>query len=515
MNSVRTLKKWAALALSALLLAACAPAPSTAAPSKAAASSAAPAKPTAVKIALGSEPDNLDPMRSAATDTSSVMMNVFDGLLGFDTKGEFIPSIAESYTVSPDELTYTFKIKQGIKFHDGKPCNAQDVKYTYETLAGLAGGEALSSTLKQVLAKVEAPDDHTVVMTLKAKDAGFLSKATISIVQKGYDKNASQPIGTGPYKFVEYIKGQKVVLEKNPAYSTMADRKPTVDRVEFVITTDENAKLMALKAGDLDIAGVSATNVSALQKDFTIVQGPQNMVQLLALNHKVKPLDDLRVRQAIAYAINKDEIISAVAGGNGAKVESFLSPSMAVFYNGQVKAYATDIEKAKALLKEAGQEKGFTLNVKVPSNYQFHVDTAQVIKNQLAKIGITVNIQLIEWAQWLDGVYTKRDYEGTIIGHSGKLDPQDFLNRFSTPYGKNYFNFSFPAYDELIVKGSSTSKQEERIKYYKDAQQMLVDQAAAIYIQDPYLNFAVSKRVQGLKIHPVTFFNLCDLSVKA
>lgn len=513
------LKKLAVVLLAAALtFSGCAGAGASAGTSASAAPAAAtatPAQPTSIKIALGSEPDNLDPMLSAATDTSSVMMNVFEGLLGFNTKGEFIPAIAESYTISEDELTYTFTIKQGIQFHDGKSCTAQDVKYTYDKLAGLDGGTPLNTTLSKELEKVDCPDDYTAVLTLKNKDAGFLSKATISIVEKDYEQNSTQPIGTGPYKFAEYVKGQKLVLEKNDAYNTITDRKPTIDRVEFEIMTDENAKLMALKSGDLDIAGVSSTNVPALKDEFTIVQGPQNMVQVFALNNKVKPLDDVRVRQAICYAIDKDEIINVVSGGNGAKVESFLSPSMATYYNDKLNAYTLNLDKAKELLTDAGYANGFDLTIKVPSNYQTHIDTAQVIKDELAKIGINVNIELVEWAQWLDGVYTNRDYEATIIGHSGKLDPQDFLNRFSSTYAKNYFNFSDADYDALIEKAASTADQAARADYYKQCQQLLVDKAASVFIQDPYINFAVAKRVEGLKIYPVTFFNLCDLTVVA
>lgn len=468
-----------------------------------------------VKVALGSEPDNLDPMLSAATDTASVMMNVFEGLMGFNEKGEFIPAIAESYTISEDELTYTFKIKKGIKFHDGKDCTAKDVKYTYEKLAGLTGGEPLNSTLNQELAKVECPDDYTVVLALKNKDAGFMSKATISITEAGYENNSTQPIGTGPFKFVEYIQGQKVVLEKNNDYSTIADRKPSIDRVEFIIMTDENAKLMALKSGSLDIAGISSANISALGSDFNIVQGPQNMVQLLALNNKVEPLNNAKVRQAINYAINKEEIINTVVNGSGTRVDSFLSPSMATYYNDKLTVYNTDIDKAKGLLKEAGYEKGFTMTITVPSNYQTHVDTAQVIKDQLSKIGVNAEIKLIEWAQWLEGVYTNRDYEATIIGHSGKLDPQDFLNRFETNYARNYFNYSNAAYDELIAKAASTADETARAGYYKQCQQILVDEAAAVYIQDPNIVFAVNKNVEGLKLYPVTFFNMSDITVKS
>lgn len=519
---MKQLKKLTVFLLAAMILAVtgCSatnttPAPESGAPdaSGTPAATSAPEK-TTVRVALGSEPDNLDPMLSAATDTASVMMNVFEGLLGFNQKGEFVPAIAESYTVSPDELTYTFTIKQGIHFHDGQECTADDVKYTYEKLAGLDGTEPLNSTLSAELALVECPDPYTVVLTLNTKDAGFLSKAIISIEEKDYAENSTHPIGTGPYKFVEYVEGQKIVLEKNDGYTTSADRMPSVDRVEFMIMTDENAKLMALKSGSLDIAGINSNNISALGSDFDIVQGPQNMVQVFALNNQVEPLDDLKVRQAISYAIDKDEIINAVVNGDGTRVESFLSPSMPLYYNDEVQGHDTDIEKAKSLLAEAGYADGFDLNVKVPSNYQTHVDTAQVIKDQLGKIGVNVNIELVEWAQWLEGVYTNREYEATIIGHSGKLDPQDFLNRFDTGYARNYFNFSNAEYDALIASAASTSDQSARAGYYKQCQQMLVDQAASVFIQDPHIIFAVSRHVKGLRIYPVTFFNMSDITVE-
>lgn len=473
----------------------------------------APASGGTVRVALASEPDNLDPMLSAATDTSAVMMNVFEGLLGFDDKGNFIPAIAESHSISDDRLSYTFKLKKGITFHDGKPCTAKDVKYTYEKLAGLSGGEALSSTLSKNLAKVETPDDYTVVLTLREMDAGFLSKAILSITEENYENNSTQPIGTGPFKFVEYIQGQKLVLEKNDGYSTNKDNMPSIDKVEFKIMTDENAKLMALKSGDLDIAGITSNNIEALGDKFDIVEGPQNMVQLMALNNSVEPLGDVKVRKAICYAIDKEEIISSVVNGSGTRVDSFLSPSMASYYNDKLTTYNVDLEKAKALLKEAGFENGFDLTITVPSNYQTHVDTAQVIQNQLAKIGINVKIELVEWAQWLENVYTNAQYEATIIGHSGKLDPQDFLNRFTTTYAKNYFKFSNAKYDELVAKGAATTDSTERAGYYKECQQLLVDEAAAVYIQDPSIVYAVNKKVSGLKIYPVTFFNMREVTV--
>lgn len=461
-----------------------------------------------LKIAVNAEPDNLNPMLSAASDTQGIMMNIYEGLLAFDAEGNFIPALAESYTISEDELTYSFTLKQGIKFHDGKDFSAKDVKYTYEKLAGLNGEEPLSKTLADVLEAVETPDDYTVNFKLKHIDAGFLCRCIISIQEEGYEDDSTKPIGTGPFKFTEYVQGQKLVMEKNPEYHTIEDRIPEIEKVEFRIMTDSNAILMALKSGDLDIAQVDPANLEVLGDKFSITESHQNMVQLMALNNTVAPLDNEKVRQAINYAIDKQEIIDTVMKGHGIKLQSFLSPAMAYYYNENIKGYEQDLEKSKALLAEAGYEDGFTMTITVPSNYQTHVNTAQIIKSQLEKVGIVAEIQLVEWAQWLDQVYTKADYEASIVGHSGKLDPQDFLNRFTSTYGKNYFKYSNPEYDAKIEAAASTTDQAERAAIYKECQQMLADQAVAVYIQDPHLIYAVNKKYTNMKLYPVTFYDM-------
>lgn len=465
------------------------------------------AKTAPLKIAVSAEPDNLNPMLSAASDTQGILMNMFEGLLA-DTEGNFIPALAESYTISEDELTYSFTLKQGIKFHDGKDFSAKDVKYTYEKLAGLNGEAPLNKTLADVLEAVTTPDDYTVNLKLKHVDAGFLCRCTIFIQEEGYDNDGTKPNGTGPYKFTEYVQGQKLVMEKNPEYHTIEERIPEVEKVEFRIMTDSNAVLMALKSGDLDIAQVDPTNLEVLGDKFTITEDRQNKVQLMALNNTVAPFDNEKVRQAVNYAIDKQEIIDTVMKGYGIKLQSFLSPAMAYYYNDDIKGYEQDLEKSKALLAEAGYEDGFTMTITVPSNYQMHVNTAQIIKSQLEKVGIVAEIQLVEWAQWLDQVNTKADYQASIIGHSGKLDPQDFLNRFSSTYAKNYFKYADPEYDAKIEAAAATTDQAERAAIYKECQQMLADHAAAVYIQDPYLIYAVNKKYTNLKIYPVTFFDM-------
>lgn len=213
--------------------------------------------------------------------------------------------------------------------------------------------------------------------------------------------------------------------------------------------TDASSVVTALRSGQLDFASVSVDNANALAEDFDIYNSAQNMVQIFALNNSIEPLNDVRVRQAINYAINKDAVIEGVFDGYATKLYSNFSPVMAVYYNDQLEdTYPTDVEKAKELLKEAGYENGFDLTITVPANYANHVDTALIFADQLAQVGINVHVETIEWATWLEDVYSNAQYESTVIGLTGKLDPDSVLGRFETTYSKNFFKFSNARYDD-------------------------------------------------------------------
>lgn len=464
-----------------------------------------------VRVAMATEPDNLDPYLSAATDTNSMMDNVFDGLFEAGENGELVPAIAESFQVSEDGLTYTFKLKQGVTFHDGSALTSEDVYYSYAKLAGLNGQEPLSSKFSGI-ASIETPDDYTVIVKLKERDAAFLAANIAAIVPKDYEKQSEQPVGAGPFKFTEYQPGQQLVLEKNENFYDK-EHTPKLARIEFKIMPDTNASVLALQSGDIDmIPGVSAQGVLQLGDGYTIVSGPQNMVQLMALNNSVKPLGDVKVRQAINYAIDKDVIIQTVADGNGTKLGSNMSPAMKLYYQeGLENRYTPDAEKAKQLLKEAGYENGFDLTITVPSNYQFHVDTAQVISEQLKNVGIRVTIKQIEWSSWLEDVYNNAKYEATIIGLTGKLDPHEVLGRYETTYAKNFYKFSNSEFDGLLGQARTELNETKRADLYKQAQTILTEQAVAVFIMDPSRNTAMKKNLHGFKMYPVQKYDFAAM----
>jgi len=454
-----------------------------------------------VVVAVPQDPDFLDPHKAVASGTQEMMFNVFEGLLKADDKGSLVTAVAEKYSISEDGLTYTFTLRKGVKFHNGDPVTIEDVKYSFDRLMGVGTDTPLSSAFKAV-ESVETPDDQTIVFKLKQINASFLVNFTQAILPKDVEDPNKNPIGTGPFKFVEYIPSQRVVIKKFDGYWQQGI--PKLDEVEFRIM-DSQAALMSLQAGEIDMfPRIANEQVELLGDQFKVIRGMQNMVQLMTMNFKEEPFSDIKVRKAINYAIDTDEIIEAVALGYGTKLGSNMSPVVANYYQeGLENIYDQNIEKAKGLLKEAGYENGFKTTITVPSNYKFHVDTAQVIANQLEKAGITAEIEQVEWSVWLERVYQGRDYKMTIIGLTGKLDPHQDLMRYESSYPSNFFNYSNSKYDELIAQALLEVDAAKRAALYKEAQRILSEDAAAVYIMDPNFTVALKKNLDGYKLYPI------------
>ncbi len=463
-----------------------------------------------VVVVVPQDPDYLDPHLAAAAGTQEMMFNVFEGLVKPDNQGHIHPAVASDYTVSEDGLVYTFTLRKGIKFHNGNLVTVDDVKYSLERLMGVETGEPLAASFT-VIDNIETPDQQTVVITLKEFDASFLANLTVAILPEDNADHNLNPIGTGPFKFIEYVPEQRVVIEKFADY--WKEGVPYVDKVEFRIIPDNEAALLSFKSGAIDIyPRIANERLEELGSEFHYVQGMQNMVQLMTMNIAHKPFDDIRVRRAINYAIDVDEIIEAVAFGLGTKLGSNMSPVMPQYYQeGLESTYNLNIERAKELLTEAGYEDGFKTVISVPANYQFHVDTAQVIASQLQKVGIDVDIELVEWGVWLDRIYRGRDYEMTIIGFTGKLDPHKILGRFTSDYDANFLNYNNSEYDELIKQATKTVDLEQRAELYRRAQQILTEDAAAVYIMDPNFAVAMKQNIQGYIIYPLDVLDMSTI----
>lgn len=465
-----------------------------------------------LRINVASEPDSFFPWESAAADTAAIYYNIFDGLFSFDERGKIHPALCESYEISSDKLTYTFRLRQGVKFHNGADFTSTDCFYTYENLAGLNGKAVKSDMMASSIESIEAPDRYTFVIKTKNPLGGFLALNICPILPVGYTNHAENPIGTGAYKFVEYQPHEKVVLEKNENYWN-SENEPKIHRIEIYVMSDEKAILSALQAKKLDIGQMlSAENAKSLEKKFRLFSAPQNMVQVLGLNNSVKPFDNPLVRQAITMAINKDEVIDGAMDGFGTKLYSNFSPVLGEYYNDRLsEIYKNDAAAAKSLLASAGYGNGFDLEITVPINYRIHVDTAQIVARQLEQIGIRCNIKPVDWADWLDQVYTKFDYQATIIAFGGKLEPGEVLQRYFSSYKRNFTRYNNPVFDETFTKAGLETDLTKRIKYYKYCQELLAKSAPAVFIADPNNTVLLRKDVRGFDVYPVLFYNFAKM----
>lgn len=438
------------------------------------------------------------------------MLNVFEGLVRFDSTGAVVPGLAKSWVISEDGLTYTFSLHDNVNFHNGQHLTSDDVVYSYECIAGLHGREAISSKFACV-SDVEATDEYTVVITLSEPNASFLQLTKVAVLPRGYEDQETSPVGAGPFRFVEYVPGQRVVLEKNPDYYDES-HAARIDRAEIYIMTDESAVIQALQSGQLDLASVTGNNAEILSGQFDIYSNPSNTVQLFAMNNKVEPFQDIRVRQAINYAINKQDIIAGAFDGYATELYSNFSPVMGAYYNDELSdVYSYNVEKAKELMADAGYADGFSIHITVPSNYQKHIDTAQIIAEALKQINITCEIQLIEWGAWAEDVYANAQYETTVIGLTGKLDPNDILCRFVSTYPKNFFQYNNAEYDELIAKAMTETDETVRAGYYKECQRILTNDAVAVWTCDPNNIIVCRTDLKGYTAYPISFTDLTAL----
>lgn len=459
-----------------------------------------------IVVGITNDLDSLDPHKAVAAGTREVLFNIFEGLVKPDSNGNLVPAVASDYDISEDGMKYTFILKDGVKFHNGKIVTADDVVYSLKRCAGLL--EENDPDVKQVsalsvISEINIVDEKTIELILSEPNTELIGYLTCAIVPADYTEQDTKPVGTGPFRFVSYEALGSLCMEKNEDY--YIEGVPYLDQVTFKICADTDSAFMELVAGSIDVFPyLTQAQASQLTGKFNIEVGNTNLVQALFLNNAVEPFQDIRVRQALCYAIDRQAIIDLVAGGNGTIIGSNMFPNFKKYFaEDLVNAYSYDITKAKELLKEAGYENGFEFTITVPSNYQFHVDTAQVIVEQLKQIGVTAKIQLIEWASWLTDVYHDRKFESTIIGLDSELAPGDILLRYNSDSSKNFLNYANTEFDELYQKAIKTTKEEEKVEYYQQLQTLLSEDAASVYIQDPASLVAVNKELGGYTFYPV------------
>ena len=390
-------------------------------------------------------------------------------------------------------------MRDGITFHDGTPVTIEDVKYSIDRYAEIQGE---SSAFSSLVDSVEVQDDKTLVVNLKESYSEFLPMMTIAIIPKSNEDPAGNPIGTGPFKYVSYTPGQNLELEKYDGY--WQESVPSLDSVEFKFIADVDTAFVELQAGTIDILKyLTSAQAETLGDDYNIVQGSMNLVHAMYLNSAYEPLSNTEVRQALCYAVDRDAINNFIFGGKSHIIGSHMIPAMSKYYEPEAETvYSYDPEKAKELLADAGYADGFDLEITVPSSYSQHVDSAQIIADELSQVGVNVTLNQVEWSTWLQDVYKGGNFQATVIGFDGTLAPSDWLKKYVTDDAKNFMHYSNTEYDDVFNTAYTTVDDDVKVENYKKAQMILAEDAAAVYIEDPANLVAVSKKFGGYTFYP-------------
>jgi len=433
-----------------------------------------------LRVVVSAEPQGLDPTTNTAAVVDRIFYNnTYEGLTKLDRTGSVVPGLAESWTFSDDGLNWTFNLRQGVTFHDGSAFTAADVVFTIERNQTTDESIAIvNPRFYEAIESVVAADDHTVNMTLSTFDSSFLfnlARGDSAILSANYagDLNAA-PNGTGPFSFVERVPASSLTLAKNENY--YIEGLPYLDGVVFSFIPDPTAAFSAIQAGDVDVlarSNVENAPAAAADPNLTVFNGASTGEVILSMNNRSAPFNDKRVRQAVAYALNRQDIIDIAQFGFGVPVGSHMSP-VNENYVDTTWRYQQDQDKARALLAEAGFADGLNVVMKIPSTFSYATSTAQVVQQMMADVGITAEIQLVDFpGQWLEEVFFDPwDYQMSIIAHVEEFD----IGIYSNP--NYYYGYSSAAFDDALSRAQSEPDPVERKQLYAIAQFLIAEDVA-------------------------------------
>ncbi len=442
------------------------------------ATGAAFAQPTEIRIGVALEPPVLDPTANAAEAVDVVVyQNVFEGLTRIDQNGAVQPGLADSWTISNDGLTFTFNLHEGVTFHDGSTFDAEDVKFTFERILAEDSVNA-QKALYEPIETVTIIDPQTVQFTLARSDGLFLFNLgrgdAVIVAPESADNNASDPIGTGPFAFVQWDRGSRVILER---YAPYWGETPALTQATYLFISDTATLTNALLAGDVDGTNNFAPEALAVFENnpqFKVLVGSTEGETILGTNNAKAPFDDLRVRQAMAHALNRQEIIDGATYGYGVPIGTHFAPHHP-YYLDLTGTYPYDPEAARVLLSEAGYADGFSATLKLPPVAYARL-SGQIIASQFANVGIKLQLINVEWAQWLEDVLTNKDFDLTIISH---VEPFDIGIYADPNYYFGYNNADVQALNETL---NATTDEAERQRIAQDIQTIISDDAVNGYL---------------------------------
>ncbi|MED4582303.1 ABC transporter substrate-binding protein [Brevibacillus choshinensis] len=415
------------------------------------------------------------------------LLHVQEMLVTIDEKMNIIPLLAEKWETSQDGKTVTFPLRKGVTFHNGKEMKSEDVKYSIERFMKVAARKGEFSMVESI----ESKDDFTVVFHLKEPSGVFLASLAnpynpAVIMPKGIAEeqkdNIVTPIGTGPFQFVKWEQGKQLVLKRFDKYVPAAGetsgfggaKKPYVDEVVFKPISEASVRLTALETGEIDLAtDILPKDVKRLSTSKELVLSQETSMNwgYLFFGFKKPPFDNLKMRQAVAYAINKKEIVDVATWGLGKVASSPVYPETEWYSDAHAADYQQDLEKAKQLLKEAGYN-GEKITISTAKAYDHHQKAAMTIQGQLKKIGMNVDVEILEWASFISERANAGDYHLAVSHITPRPDPNQIYYAYT--HSKSNFNgYKNPKMDELLEKGLATVDQKQRKEIYNDVQKLL------------------------------------------
>jgi len=446
-----------------------------------------------ITLGMVLEPPNLDPTGGAAAAIDEVVYaNIFEGLTRFGPDGAVLPALSKSWEVSEDGTVYTFMLNEGVTFHDGTEMNAEDVVFSLDRARAEDSTNA-QKALFAGIASVEAVDELTVKVTLSEPNGNFPFNMAwgdaVIVAPESVETAATAPVGTGPFSFAEWVQGDHVRLTRNPDYWGEA---PALAEATFKFISDPNAAFAAMMAGDVDAFPnfPAPETLSQFEADprFSVIVGSTEGETILAMNNKQPPLDDVKLRQAISHAINRQEIIDGAMFGFGTPIGTHFAPHNPDYVD--LTAMSDhDPEKSKALLAEVGEVGPLRLMLPPPT---YARRGGEIIAAQLRAVGIETEISNLEWAQWLEQVFKGKDFDLTIVSHT---EPAD-INIYARP--DYYFQYDNPDFQALIDELAVTADPATRSALNKQAQEMIAGDYVNGYLFQLAKTGVANAKIQGL-----------------
>lgn len=463
-----------------------------------------------VILTLAGEPQSFQPDFQGDDNLWPIACNIYNSLFSLDNTFNVIPELATGYEVADDGLSISITLDPRATWHDGEPVTSADVKYTVEQI--VASPESTASSLINAITSVDTPDEHTAVLNLSRPSAsviGFLSWYGVFMlpahIYEGTDwatNEANQaPIGSGPFKFVSYEPGATVELTANTEYF---GEGPFIEKLIYQIVPDPNTQVQQLLNGEIDyLDPLPNAQVPTFESnpDYTLADKVYPSPIYIGFNFKHPPLDNLDVRKAIGMAVDRDQIVATALSGYGTKSTRYYPEVIEWASNPDANAPEFDIEGANALLDTAGfplnGDSRFGVKLLYFTGWQEVADTATVLKEQLAAIGVAVELVLLEYAAWEEQV-SAGDFDLSLQGGFQGPDPANLNVRWGTGSSLNRWGYSNPEFDDLLVKGDSATSQEERIPFYFQAQEILAQDVPTVPLALQTNYAAFTSRLSGV-----------------